>query len=335
MQKFWLFRALGWAALSFVALGGAVRAAPSEQSVVLDSHEVRQWLLRIHEAAQHRNFKGTFVVTAGGQMASSRIAHYCEGPNQYERIETLDGQTRRVLRHNDLVATLWPDSRRAVVERRETLNAFPGLLKQDGARLVEHYEVRQQGMDRVAGHEAHVLELQPRDNYRYGYRLWSERSTGLLLRSDVISHGGDVLESSAFSEVSIGVKPQPDAVVRPMKKLQGYQVDRPELSKTSYEQEGWVYRKVVPGFRHVSCVKRSAGDASQGELLQTIFSDGLAHVSIFVEPYDATLHRKEMLMSMGATHTLTRRHGDWWITAVGEVPPATLREFVQGLERSK
>jgi sigma-E factor negative regulatory protein RseB len=127
-----------------------------------------------------------------------------------------------------------------------------------------------------------------------------------------------------------------------MKKLDGYRVERPVLTKTYYEQEGWTYKNKVPGFRHVGCVKRTlvpeGGDSSktaQHQLMQTIFSDGLAYVSIFVEPYDPAMHRKEMLMSMGATQTLMRRHGAWWITAVGEVPPATLREFVQGLERKK
>lgn len=354
----WFHRTLAWMALSFVALHAGAQAPASgagERSAPLDKAEVRQWLLRIHEAAQHRNFQGTFVVSAGGQMASSRIAHYCEGDNQFERIESLDGQSRRVLRHNDTVATLWPGSRTAVLEQRETLNSFPALLLSDGDRLVEHYEVRKQGVERVAGHEAHVLELQPRDGYRYGHRLWSERGTGLLLRSEVIAPQGHVLESSAFSEVSIGVKPQPESVVQPMKKLDGYRVEKPVLTKTFYEKEGWTYRNQVPGFRHVSCVKRAldAGQAATGtatataaaatgaspgaggQLLQTIFSDGLAHVSIFVEPFNPELHRKEMLMSMGATHTLMRRHGEWWVTAVGEVPPATLSAFVKGLERKR
>jgi sigma-E factor negative regulatory protein RseB len=312
------------------------------QESVLNKSEVRGWLLRIHDAAQHRNFQGTFVVSSGGQVASSRIAHYCEGPSQFERIDSLDGQARLVFRQNDVVATLWPNTRTAVVEQRETLTTFPGLLHNDGDRLVEFYEVRLLGVERVAGHEANVLLLKPRDGYRYGYRLWSERSTGLLLRAEVLGESGEILESSAFSEVSIGVKPQPEMVSKTMKKLDGYRVERPVLTKTYYEQEGWIYRNTVPGFRHVSCVKRALAPAdaespkaARPQLMQTIFSDGLAYVSIFVEPYDASMHRKEMLMSMGATQTLMRRHGTWWITAVGEVPPATLREFVQGLERKK
>lgn len=335
----WLAPWLGWGMLAF-ASGGAV--AQSQEPLPLEKSEVRAWLLRIHDAAQKRNFQGTFVVSAGGQVASSRIAHYCEAGNQFERIESLDGQMRRVFRHNDLVATLWPGSRVAVVEHRETLGTFPALLHNDGDRLSEHYEVRRLGAERVAGHEADVLLVSARDPYRYGYRLWAEKDSGLLLRAEVLGEEEEVLESSAFSEVSIGVRPQPQSVVRPMKKLDGYRVDRPALSKTHYEQEGWTYKQQVPGFRHVHCVKRSLeravkpGTPSEDEepqILQTVFSDGLAHVSVFVEPFDATRHRREMLMSMGATQTLMRRYKDWWVTAVGEVPPATLRILVQGLER--
>ena len=68
-------------------------------------------------------------------------------------------------------------------------------------------------------------------------------------------------------------------------------------------------------------------------VLQTIYSDGLTYVSLFIEPYDATRHRREMLVAMGATQTLTRRQGDWWLTVIGDVPPATLRAFAAGLDR--
>lgn len=337
-----------WMGAGLIALAGPGLAQTLPAEPTLDKSELRSWLLRIHEAAQTRNFQGIFVVSSGGQMTSARIAHYWEGNEQFERIETLDGQPRRVLRHNTLVATLWPNQRTALIEQREMVNTFPRLVDHDGDRIVEHYDVRKKGVDRVAGHEARLLLLVPRDAMRYGYRLWSEKDSGLLLRADVINAAGEVIESSAFSEVSIGVKPQPETVTQPLKRLKGYRVERPVMTPTFYEDEGWVYRRIVPGFRHVSCVKRSsnavdgapglsgASDGGErGSMLQTIFSDGLAHVSIFVEPYDASRHRREVLMSMGATHTLMRRHGAWWVTAVGEVPAATLDEFVRGLERKK
>jgi sigma-E factor negative regulatory protein RseB len=306
-----------------------------------DGQQVRTWLMRIHEAAGRRNFQGTFVVSSGGTVSSARIAHFCVGPNQFERIESLDGPARHVFRHNELVLTVWPGSRVAVVEQSQQPPAFPALLQTGDDRIGEFYELRPQGAGRVAGHEAEVLLVQPRDKLRYGFRLWSEKNSGLLLRADVLAEGDEVLETSAFSEVTIGIRPQPESVLQPMRRLDGFRVVRPQLQPTSLENEGWALRQAVPGFRLVSGVKRPM-DAAGGEVdmqapfvLQAIYSDGLTHVSMFIEAYDPQRHTREMRASLGATQTLMRRHGDWWVTLVGDVPLPTLKLFANGLERKK
>jgi sigma-E factor negative regulatory protein RseB len=308
----------------------------------MEPREVRSWLMRIHEAASRRNFQGTFIVSAGGAVSSARIAHFCEGSSQFERIDSLDGQTRHVFRHNDVVHTLWPHARVALVEQRDLLNSFPALFQGGEDRIAEHYEVRPQGTERVAGHDASVLLLKPRDPYRFGYRLWSEKASGLLLRADVLGERGEILETSAFSDVAIGVRAQPEVVLQPMRKLDGYRVVKPSFTPTKLEAEGWTLRQSVPGFRQVSCVKRpmdgalDAGSGADGpEALQTIFSDGLTYVSVFIEPFSAERHPRGMLTTLGATQTLMRRHGDWWVTVVGDVPAATLKAFAAGLERKK
>ena len=339
-----LFRALSALALAGV-VGGVSPSAWAQASAAGDAaqaREVRAWLLRIHAAASHRNFQGTFVVSSGGAVSSARIAHFCEGPNQFERSEALDGQPRHVYRHNDVVTTLWPATKVAKVEQRDLLAQFPALLQADDDHIAEFYDVRAQGAERVAGREANVLVVSPRDAFRYGYRLWADQASGLLLRADVIGERNEVLESSAFSDVAIDVKPQPDSVLQPMKKLDGYRVVRPVLTPTRLEAEGWTMRQSAPGFRQVSCVKRPMESAGQPEkaareqqVLQSIFSDGLSYVSVFIEPFDALRHTRPMLASVGPTQTLMQQQGDWWVTVVGDVPPATLRVFAKGLERSK
>ena len=315
-----------WAQASAAAGDGAAQA-----------REVRAWLLRIHEAASHRNFQGTFVVSGGGSVSSARIAHFCEGPNQFERSESLDGLARHVYRHNDVVTTLWPAKRVATVEQRTMLAEFPALLQAGDDRIAEFYEVRPQGAERIAGHEANVLVVKPRDGHRYGYRLWAEQATGLLLRADVLGERNEVLETSAFSDVTIGVRPQPESVLAPMKKLEGYRVVRPVLTPTKLETEGWMLRQTAPGFREVSCVRRPMDNAAVGDrqVLQAIYSDGLTYVSVFIEPFDAQRHTRPMLASVGPTQTLMQQQGDWWVTVVGDVPAATLRTFAKGLERLK
>ncbi|MBX3606792.1 MAG: MucB/RseB C-terminal domain-containing protein [Piscinibacter sp.] len=324
------------AACGFVPALAGQGSAPSGPG----GQEVRTWLLRIHEAAGKRNFQGTFVVSSGGTVSSARIAHFCVGTNQYERIESLDGQARHVFRYNDLVHTVWPASRVAVVERNQQPTAFPALLQAGDDHIGDFYDLQPQGAGRIAGHEADVLVVIPKDKMRYGFRLWSERSSGLLLRADVLAASGEVLESSAFSEVSIGIRAQPDSVLLPMRRLDGFRVVRSELEPTRLEDEGWVLSQAVPGFRLVNGVKRPMHAGTEAEtaappVLQAIYSDGLTYVSLFIEAYDPQRHTREMRASLGATQTLMRRHGDAWVTLVGDVPPATLKFFANALERKK
>ena len=323
------------------AVGAQAAAASPDEA---QARELRAWLLRIHDAASRHNFQGTFVVTGNGTASSARIAHFREGQNQYERSEALDGEARQVYRHNDVVTTVWPATRMAMVEQRDLIAQFPALLSAGGDHIAEFYGVQPQNDERVAGHEANVLVVKPRDAHRYGYRLWSDRASGLLLRADVIGDRGEVLESSAFSDVAIGVRSQPASVLQPMKRLDGYRLLRPAMTPTRLEAEGWSWRDTVPGFRQVSCVRRpvagavaAAGPAPSGgaQMLQAIFSDGLTYVSLFIEPYDPQRHTHSLAAAVGTTQTLMQQQGDAWITVVGDVPPTTLKLFVKGLERGK
>ena len=316
-------------------------AQPVPAEAPAQAREVRTWLTRIHEAASRHNFQGTFIVSSGGTASSARIAHYCDGPNQFERSETLDGQQRLVYRHNDTVHTVWPSGKLVLIEQRSLTASFPALLQSGDDRIADFYDVRPQGAERVAGREANVLSVKPKDGLRYGYRLWADQASGLLLRADTIGERNEVLESSAFSEVAIDVKAQPDSVLAPMKKLDGWRVLRPAMTATRLEAEGWSLRQPAPGFKQVSCVKRpmeldaaTPPNGADPQVLQAIYSDGLTYVSVFVEPFNAQRHTRPLLAAVGPLQTLMQQQGDWWITVVGEVPAATLRVFAKALERN-
>jgi sigma-E factor negative regulatory protein RseB len=319
------------------------QASPPAHQAPTAAQELHSWLSRIQEAATRRNFQGTFVVSAGGAVSSARISHYCEGESQFERIDSLDGEVRHVLRHNEVVLTLWPQEHVALIEQRDTLSSFPRLLDGGENRIADIYQMKLQHDERIAGREASVLLLAPRDAYRFKYRLWSDKSSALLLRADVLDEKDNLLESSAFSDVAINVRSQPDVVLQPMRKLEGYRVVHPVFKPTRLENEGWSLRLNVPGFRQVSCVRRPLESGVPGEstgpaieAVHTIFSDGLTQVSLFIEPFHAQRHKDDpMVSTLGATRTLMRRKGDWWITVVGDVPAATLEAFSDGLERKK
>ena len=331
--------------LAAVVFTPALAAEPAASGTSLDgAHDVRTWLMRIHQAASHNNFQGTFIVSGGGVVASARIAHFCDGRNQFERIESLDGPARQVFRHNDVVHTFWPASRIARIEQRDLLTSFPALLIAGDDGIQDVYEIQAQAAERIAGREAHVLWVRPRDSHRYGYRLWADKASGLLLRSDVLGEKMEILETAAFSDVAIGIRARFDSVLQPMRQLEGYRVVRPVMAPTTLASQGWLMHGAPPGFRQVSCVRRPvdgaysaavAKGAADPHVLQTIYSDGLTHVSLFIEAYDPARHVRPLTTSVGATQTLMLRQGPWWITLVGDVPVATLQLFANGLERSR
>ena len=309
--------------------------AGAQGSAVADA---RAWLSRIHAAASSGNYQGTMVFSADGALSSSRVWHYCVGDQTYEKLETLDGRQQRIVRHNEAVHTLWPQARLAVVEKREVLVGWTTTPQTVQPQALDQYDLRLNGSARVAGREATVFMLEPRDGLRYAQRLWADQATGLMLRADVIGPGAGqpVLESTAFSEIEIGVAPRPEAVLRSIGKLDDYRIVRPSKQRTTLEAEGWTLAQPVPGFGLAGCLKRALPAAgAEAPVLQAVFTDGLTHVSVFVESYQPQRHGEEVLARQGATATVTRRRGEHWITAVGDVPPATLELFAAALERRR
>jgi len=319
----------------------SVSAAPVDAPAAASAPaDARAWLARMHAAASSRNYQGTMLFSANGVMSSSNVAHFCVGNQAYERIEALDGKQRQVYRHNDLVHTVWPQAGVVVIERRSLPSRLPSVTQSVDPSALEQYELKPEGRDRVAGREARVFLLQPRDELRFAQRVWADHETGLMLRNDVIGPEKAVLESVRFTTVEIGVRAQPETVLQPLRQLDGLRVLRPVQVSTQLEAEGWVLARPVSGFRLASCVKRPAtpepttdGKPTRAEILQAVYSDGLIHVSLFIEPVDSARHRKPIRAQFGATHSLAGRKGDYWITAMGDVPPDTLKQFVDALER--
>jgi sigma-E factor negative regulatory protein RseB len=303
----------------------------------LGNAEARQWLARMHAAATQRNYQGTLVVTADGAIASSRVAHYGEGGTTLERVEFLDGQPRRVLRHNEQVLTLWPSARTARLEQREAVQPFPALLAGTEDQLFERYEMLAEADARVAGRDVAVFLLRPRDDMRFAQRLWADRASSLLLRADVLAGDGRVLETSAFSDISIGGRTKPESVEAVLRQLEGWRVMKPTVRSTDLEAEGWQLRAPVAGFRKASCVKRQLDAASDGgriDVLQAIYTDGLTHVSLFIEPQRVDRQRAGAA-AVGATHTWMQPVDTHWVTVMGDVPMATLKRFAAALEKKR
>jgi sigma-E factor negative regulatory protein RseB len=317
---------------------GAAMQAAASPTMSAEPVSITDWLMRMHEASRKRSYVGTFVVSSAVAMSSARIWHVCQGDQQVERVETLTGPLRSVYRHNDQVHTFMPDIKVMLSERRESLGMFPDLLKSANSGIADFYTAKAMGIQRVAGVQTDVVELVPKDTLRFAYRIWAEAKSGLVLKLETLAEDGQVLEQAAFSDLQLDIPLQMDKLLKMMEKTNGYRVEKIHLQKTTAHAEGWKLKMSVPGFKSVSCYRRpTAGRVVGGHAdpLQWTFSDGLASVSMFVEPYDSQHHHQASSLSIGATQTITRRLGAYWVTVMGEVPLATLQLFASGLERQR
>ena len=322
--------------VGLLALGALASVAGPQAGPPAPERGVNEWLMRMQDASRLRSYVGTFVVSSStGSMSSARIWHAGDAAQQVERVEVLTGTPRSTFRRNDEVLTFLPEHHVVRAEHRESLGLFPNLLKSSDSSIPEYYAARRLGAERVAGFDADVVQLAPKDTLRFGYRVWSERRTGLVVKMQTLDAEGNVLEQAAFSELQLDSPIRADKLAQMMQPPRGWRVERTDAVKTSPAAEGWALRTAVAGFEPMNCYKRHVAGGPPAGAIQWIFSDGLASVSLFVEPYDAQRHRQEGVFAAGATQTLTRHIDDWWLTVVGEVPTQTLRAFAQSLERRR
>ena len=328
----------------------SVRTEPFSVPVALPAplpSHIDEWVSRWHRAAKSRSYVGTLVVSsAAGALSRARIAHTCAGPKQLERVESLTGVPRITYRWGNEVHTFLPQTRTLRRENFDPAGGFPSLAQVQGTAVTEFYTAAYQGAERVAGLLADVVWLRPGDSLRFGHRIWSERDTGLVLKMQTLQADGAVLEQVAFSEVDLQAVVPLELLRRDMQATRGYRVVDVPMRKTSAAAHGWVLRQSVPGFVLVHCYAHNSPSpvsrSLTAALLQCTYSDGLASVSLFIEPEGradpgadtGTAQRIAGRWSMGATHVLSQPVGsEGWLTAVGEVPHDTLLQLAQGLER--
>ena len=159
------------------------------------------------------------VSAPGGDLSSARIWHVRDGEQQIERIEALSGPQRSTFRRNQSVMTFLPEAKVVKVEKRENLDLFPNLPDKQDSSIGEFYDVRSIGKDRVAGFDADVVQLTPHDGLRFGYRIWSERRTGLVVKLQTLDDQSRVVEQSAFSELQLDVPVKAQALAQMMANL--------------------------------------------------------------------------------------------------------------------
>lgn len=316
--------------LPAVLLGLSVAAGASAAEPA-DSQDGVGWLKKMAGASRQLNYSGTFVYRNARQSETSRIAHFVNNAGgEFERLETLDGPMREVIRTNDQVTCYLPETKTIIVEKRSP-RRFPAVLPEQLTGVTDSYNVRKDGMDRVAQRECQIINLEPRDKLRYAHSFCADVATGLPLRSRSFNEKNELLESFAFTELKPGGSFNRDEVKSKWAaKSKDWKVDRSALVEEKPAVTGWVLTGRLPGFKKVTELKRSIAGRPV-PVAHIVYSDGLAAVSVFIEPLPSP-KVVPYLSHQGAVNIYTKPAFDHMVTALGEAPAATVMLIVNSLE---
>ena len=320
-----------WFTLALAMAGAAMAEEPGK------------WLERMNEALTSRNYDGTFSHWQGGRVEMLRIIHRVQNGAVSERLVSLDGSGREFIRTGSNLACYLPDKRTVLVENRPAqeslLSGFPTINDQSAS----FYDIKEVAQTRLNRRPTHVITVTPKDEYRYGYRLWIDESTAMPLKTQLCDSHGRVIEQVVFANLTLASR-IPDAAFKPDVSTDGFQWLRNDVSPPKdaapVDAVVWEALKLPPGFK-MTVRKAQTLPGSTAPVDHLVFTDGLASVSVFVEVRaqkpkqsdssddDTQVDESATVGSSSAFSTVIDGHK---VTAVGEVPPATVRFIANSVQ---
>ena len=334
------------------AVAGFLITALPQRSKAADDPGV--WLEKMNTALATRNYDGTFFHVSDGRVETMRIVHRVRGGRTTERLVSLDGSGREFVRNDDELTCYLPDQHTVLVEPRQEHGPFLGSLPKFGADVNEFYHIEEltdPHNAHVLGRPARVIAVNPKDQYRFGYRLWLDEKTAMPLKTQLCDSHGQVIEQILFARLDMP-ETIPDSDLTPAVHTEGMRWVRQGVSGDSASPALSAYRasQLPPGFRLTVSGAQTLGGATV-PASHMVYSDGLATVSVFVEaphdeeaahdgkagadekpaaPAEPPLQGLARVGSGFAFSTVVQGHQ---VTAVGEVPAQTV-EFIAHSVRS-
>src|ERR1700730_11050173 len=315
--------------ISWLALAMVVATAVAAE-------EPTKWLERMNQALTTRNYDGTFSHWQGGKVEMLRIIHRVQDGAVAERLVSLDGSGREFIRSGpDLVCYL-PDKKTVLVEKRPADESLLGGFPAVNPQTASFYDIQEVARTRLNRRDTHLITVTPRDEFRYGYRLWIDETTAMPLKTQLCDGRGKVIEQIVFASLTLASR-IPDSAFKPDVSTEGFQWLRNASPPAKESPENaslvWNALKLPPGFKMAA---RSAQmmPGSADPVSHLVFSDGLASVCVFVDMDTKTTNESpeeeeaaEESSRVGSSSAYSTVMGGRKVTAVGEVPPATVRSI--------
>jgi sigma-E factor negative regulatory protein RseB len=296
--------------------------------------DARDWLERMTRALAQQNYDGRFFHLTESRSETMRIIHRVDKGKVSERLVSLDGSGREIIRDDEQVVCYLPDKRTVLVEKRTDNNSLLAALPIYTESLEEHYNIEKIGkIAKTGGRRTQMIVVQPRDQYRYGYRLWLDQETAMPLKSQLSDRSGRVIEQILFAELNLRDR-IPLAELKPAVAADGFRWLRqdPQPVRLAGATVGWSVIRLPAGFR-LTTWRIQAIAGSSAPVRHLVFSDGLASVSVFIEPRAPQALPMHGLARVGAAFAYSRDLDGHQVTAVGEVPAATVEAIAAGVTR--
>jgi len=331
----------GW--LVPCAMAGAILTGTPAPLKAADDPSI--WLEKMNQALATRNYDGTFFHVSGGRVETMRIVHRVRAGRVMERLQSLDGPGREFVRNNDELTCYLPDQHTVLVEPRQDRGPFLGSLPRFGADTNEYYRLEALPDARILGRTAHVIAVNPKDQFRFGYRLWLDEKTAMPLKTQLCDSHGEILEQILFARLDMPENIA-DSELAPAVKTDGMRWVRqgPAHEMPATGLSGFRASELPPGFKLTVEGAQTIGGAT-APASHLVYSDGLATVSVFIEarpapdapgadagssmPAEAPMEGLARVGSGYAFSTVVQGHQ---VTAVGEVPALTVETIAHSVK---
>ncbi|SEQ59873.1 sigma E regulatory protein, MucB/RseB [Solimonas aquatica] len=307
------------APLTLAVAGWSLIAAAADPSAA-------DWLAKMSEAARSSNYQGVIVYQTQDRLETMRVVHRNKNGDEVERVQTLTGAPREILKQGNQVICLLPKDRKVTLELPTPKGLFPGLTPERVAQISQYYSFNDVGSARIAGRQCRGITISPRDQFRYGYEIWADAATAVPVKVNLIGRGNNVMEQLMFTEIEFPSSipdsalqteldpKQYQRVTRMVQEPQAAGVDVPDLQ----------FANLPPGYRVTMRDVRPTSDG-QGTVEHLLLSDGLSAISVFSARRHVPARMFQGASQIGALNAYGRVVGSVHVTVVGEAPSETVR----------
>jgi sigma-E factor negative regulatory protein RseB len=290
------------------------------------SNDAGVWLERMSAAMSQMSYQGTFVYVQGDSVETMRITHISDEAGVRERLVSVSGIPREILRDADGVRWVQGDDRSVMEDASFGRSLFPKIPLRVTDANNTSYSFKLGSSERIAGHSGRQVKIIPKDEYRYGYNFWLEEQSALLLKWELLDNSKRRLAKLMFTDLRLGSEVDLKELksTSELKEYKTLESSLPSGRTLSHSNPKWQVSMLPPGFRLTSHRYLSKSKLDTYEHL--VYSDGLAAVSVYVESNSEGMEQQSLgLSQMGTTHAFSRLTNGILVTVMGDVPSITVK----------